>query len=169
MVKLAFTLHRRGLTMTAHRWSWRVALATLCLSALPGCVVAPLGYYNGYYYNGSYYNGYYGYGYPAGEALAVSDVAPPAPYYEVQPAIPYVGAVWFSGYWNWYGGRYVCGRRATGVPGAPATCGTRIAGRPTEATTTSTPAAGRAIADDQLVRVRPAPGEHGASAATWRA
>jgi hypothetical protein len=112
MVKLVFALHRRGMIMTTHRWSWRVALAALCLGTLPGCVVAPLGYYNGYYYNGYYYNGYYnngyyGYGNPAGEALAVTDVAPPTPYYEVQPAIPYVGAVWFSGYWNWYGGRYV--------------------------------------------------------------
>jgi len=88
--------------MTAHRCSWRTALAAFCLAALSGCVIAPLGYYNG-----AYYNGYYGSGYPAGEAIAVTNVPPPAPYYEVQPALPYVGAVWFSGYWNWYGGRYV--------------------------------------------------------------
>ena len=36
----------------------------------------------------------------------VVDVAPPAPYVEVVPAIPYAGAVWIGGYWGWGGGRH---------------------------------------------------------------
>jgi hypothetical protein len=36
----------------------------------------------------------------------VVDVAPPAPYVEVVPAIPYAGAVWIGGYWGWRGGRH---------------------------------------------------------------
>ena len=84
--------------------SWRAALALLGLSTLPACVVAPYGYYG--------YNGYGYYGYPAsyygtaGETIATTDVPPPAPYYEVQPVAPFVGAVWIGGYWNWYGGHY---------------------------------------------------------------
>ena len=37
---------------------------------------------------------------------AVVDVAPPAPYVEVVPAIPFAGAVWIGGYWGWRGGRH---------------------------------------------------------------
>jgi hypothetical protein len=68
--------------------------------------------YDGYYYGGGYYNA-------GGEAYATSGVAPPAPYYEAVPVAPYVGAVWFGGYWNWYGGRYawVPGRWGYGRPG----------------------------------------------------
>ena len=82
--------------MTALRFGLRAGFAALCLCMLPACVVAPMGYYDNY-----------GYGYPAGEAVAVTTVPPPAPYYEVRPVMPYAGALWFSGYWNWYGGRYV--------------------------------------------------------------
>jgi hypothetical protein len=83
-------------------------LAALCLSSLSACVVAPVGYYDNY-----------GYGNGAGEAVAVAGVPPPAPYYEVRPAMPYVGAVWFGGYWNWYGGRHawVPGYWGAGRPG----------------------------------------------------
>jgi hypothetical protein len=100
----------------------RAALAAALAMGLSGCVVAPAGYYNGYY-NGYYYPGYYagysGYYGNAGEAAVVSSVAPPAPYYEVVPVAPFVGAVWFGGYWNWYGGRYawVPGYWGHGRPG----------------------------------------------------
>lgn len=36
----------------------------------------------------------------------VVDSAPPAPYVEIVPAIPFVGAVWIGGYWGWRGGRH---------------------------------------------------------------
>ena len=34
------------------------------------------------------------------------DMAPPAPYVEVVPAIPFAGAIWLGGYWGWRGGRH---------------------------------------------------------------
>jgi hypothetical protein len=37
---------------------------------------------------------------------AVVDMAPPAPYVEVVPVIPFAGAVWIGGYWGWRGGRH---------------------------------------------------------------
>jgi len=97
--------------MTALRSATRTLLTATCLATLSACVVAPLGY-DGYYYGGGYYNA-------GGEAYATSGVAPPAPYYEAVPVAPYVGAVWFGGYWNWYGGRYawVPGRWGYGRPG----------------------------------------------------
>ena len=36
----------------------------------------------------------------------VVDLAPPAPYVEVVPAIPFAGAIWVGGYWGWYGTRH---------------------------------------------------------------
>jgi WXXGXW repeat (2 copies) len=76
--------------------------AALLLSA---CVVAP---------------------YPAGPAYpqaGAGDVivssAPPAPYAEIVPVMPYPGAIWISGYWGWNQGRHhwVPGRYARPVPG----------------------------------------------------
>jgi hypothetical protein len=64
------------------------AAAVLSLSA---CVVAP-------------YYPYQSTGY--GEAVAVADVPPPAPYAEVVPVAPFLGAVWLGGYWGWGGGRH---------------------------------------------------------------
>ena len=66
-----------------------------CSAALSACVVAPV----------QPYGQPYGYG-PAGD-VAVADVAPPAPYYETVPVVPYAGAVWIGGYWGWSGGRHV--------------------------------------------------------------
>lgn len=43
---------------------------------------------------------------PAYGDEVVTDVAPPAPYVEVVPAIPYAGAIWIGGYWVWRAGRY---------------------------------------------------------------
>lgn len=34
------------------------------------------------------------------------DAAPPPPYAEVVPVLPYAGAVWIGGYWGWNGGRH---------------------------------------------------------------
>jgi hypothetical protein len=82
------------------------ALSALTLSA---CVVAP--YPQRVVYSQPV---------PAGQAAggqysdgveAVVDVAPPAPYVEVVPAIPFAGAIWIGGYWGWQGGRH------TWVPG----------------------------------------------------
>jgi WXXGXW repeat (2 copies) len=36
----------------------------------------------------------------------IVDAAPPAPYVEVVPVIPYAGAIWVGGYWGWGGGRH---------------------------------------------------------------
>ena len=82
------------------------AVALLAPWVLAACVVAPAGYYDDGY--GSY-----------GSTVAYADVPPPAPYYEVRPALPYVGAVWLSGYWGWGGGRHVWvpGRWDRGRPG----------------------------------------------------
>ena len=66
-----------------------VALSALALSA---CVVAPYPRYA--VANQGYYEG------PA------VDVAPPAPYAEVVPVIPFPGALWIGGYWGWNGGRH---------------------------------------------------------------
>ena len=40
------------------------------------------------------------------ESTVVVDLAPPAPYVEVVPALPFAGAVWIGGYWGWYGHRH---------------------------------------------------------------
>jgi len=68
-----------------------LALAAVCSAALSACVVAPVARP-------------YGYG-PTGGVI-VTDVAPPAPYYEPVPVAPYAGAVWIGGYWGWRGGRH---------------------------------------------------------------
>ncbi len=48
----------------------------------------------------------YGYGQPGDADEVVVDVAPPAPYVEVVPTLPYAGALWIGGYWGWRGGRH---------------------------------------------------------------
>jgi hypothetical protein len=89
----------------------RISLAASAAAGallLSGCVVAPAPYYTDgtpAYTSGYGYSSGYGYGYPAGAAV-YAPVAPPAPYMEVQPAIPFTGAIWIGGYWNWSGGRY---------------------------------------------------------------
>jgi hypothetical protein len=66
------------------------ALSALALSA---CIVAPYPRQAAYYPE------------PSGP-VAVVDVAPPAPYVEVIPTIPFPGALWIGGYWGWSGGRH---------------------------------------------------------------
>lgn len=77
------------------------AMATVTLSA---CVVAP------------YPQGQVAYAQPADISIAVP---PPAPYAEVIPAPPFVGAIWINGYWGWSGGRHqwVPGRYERARPG----------------------------------------------------
>jgi len=91
-----------------------VSLSALLLSA---CVVAPYPY--------AQRRVVYAEPVPAGggpayeESNVVVDVAPPAPYVEVVPALPYPGAIWIGGYWGWSGGRHqwVPGRWEHGRPG----------------------------------------------------
>lgn len=54
-----------------------------------------------------------------GQPIAVAEVAPPPPYVEVIPAVPFAGAVWLGGYWGWSGGRHqwVGGHYEAGRPG----------------------------------------------------
>lgn len=86
----------------------RLALVAALLAAttLTACVVAPAPVVSDPY------------GYPVG-GTAYAPVAPPAPYYEVQPALPYPGAIWINGYWNWSGNRHhwVPGRYERPRPG----------------------------------------------------
>ena len=91
--------------------------ALAAAAALAGCVVAPV--------PGTVYSDPYGY--PSTPATVYAPMAPPAPYYEVQPALPYPGAIWINGYWNWSGNRHHW------VPGRyerprPATAGNHTAG-----------------------------------------
>jgi hypothetical protein len=100
----------------------RISLAasvTAGVLLLSGCVVAPSPYYTA----GSPYAA----GSPAypatnadyTDAPVYAPTAPPAPYVEVQPAVPFVGAIWIGGFWNWGGGRYswVPGRYERPRPG----------------------------------------------------
>jgi hypothetical protein len=48
-----------------------------------------------------------------------AQAAPPEPIVEVQPVMPFAGAVWLPGYWHWNGGTYawIGGRWSAGRPG----------------------------------------------------
>ena len=46
-------------------------------------------------------------GYDEEAPMAEAPMAPPAPYAEVIPVIPFAGAVWIGGYWGWNAGRHV--------------------------------------------------------------
>lgn len=70
-----------------------LSAAALLTLGIAGCVVAPPGPVA---YDGGY-----------ATTAVYAPVAPPAPYYEVQPAAPFPGAIWINGYWNWSGGRHV--------------------------------------------------------------
>lgn len=84
------------------------AAAALACATLAGCVVAPA--------PGAVYNDPYGY--PT-QAAVYAPAAPPAPVYEVQPALPYPGAIWINGYWGYSGNRHqwVPGRYERPRPG----------------------------------------------------
>ena len=74
---------------------FKLAAAALAALSLSACVVAPYPAHRVVYAE------------PVpDESTVVVDVAPPAPYVEVVPAIPFAGAIWIGGYWGWYGGRH---------------------------------------------------------------
>ncbi len=86
-------------------------IAAVCAAAtwgLSACVVAPYPQGQAVYQQGA----------PV-EGEIVVGMPPPAPYVEVIPVAPFVGAVWINGYWNWSGGRHqwVPGRYAQPRPG----------------------------------------------------
>ena len=77
--------------------SARVAVASVLLSAaLSACVVVPA---SGYYAD-----------------VAVTDVAPPAPQYEVVGVAPSPGYIWIGGAWFWEGGAIRLASRPLGSP-----------------------------------------------------
>jgi len=93
-----------------------IATAAIASLALSACVVAP---YPQRVYAPQPVPAGPGPAYGYGEEDVVVDVAPPAPYVEVVPAVPYAGAIWIGGYWGWRGGRHywVPGRWEAPRPG----------------------------------------------------
>lgn len=76
-----------------------LALAVLASLTLSACVIAPrypMAYGNYPVVSQS--------GYPPD--TVVVGVAPPPVQVEVIPVLPYVGALWVSGFWRWGGGRH---------------------------------------------------------------
>lgn len=71
-----------------------LTLSVTAAALLSACVVAPYGY-----------NG--GYAAPVDGPVVIAPMAPPPPLVEVQPAMPFYGAIWIGGFWNWVGGRHV--------------------------------------------------------------
>lgn len=79
-------------------WNVPVRLLVVSLGAaalLSACVVAPVA------------DGYY------------ASVAPPVAQFEAVPALPYAGAIWINGFWDWHSGRHVWrpGHYERGRPG----------------------------------------------------
>jgi hypothetical protein len=77
----------------------RLLIVSLSAVLLSACIVAP-------------YPRRVAYGEPVPadsyeqQGAVIVDIAPPAPYVEVVPVIPYVGAFWIGGYWGWQGNRH---------------------------------------------------------------
>ena len=82
--------------------STRLLIVPFSAALLSACVVAP-------YPRGAVYSQpvpVYSRPAPGYEGEYAVDVAPPAPYVEVVPVIPFAGAIWLGGYWGWNGGRH---------------------------------------------------------------
>ena len=88
----------------------RLLVAPLAAGLLGACVVAP--YPHRAVYSQpvpAYSQGYPQQGYPQqgyGDPGVIVDVAPPSPYVEAIPALPFAGAIWIGGHWGWNGGRH---------------------------------------------------------------
>lgn len=84
----------------------RLLIVPLAAAGLSACVVAPYPARPGVYaqpvpaYSRPAPSPYYD------DGQVVVDLAPPAPYVEVVPALPFLGAIWLGGYWGWNGGRH---------------------------------------------------------------
>ena len=112
-----FTFKAEGFArraQTAH--AARALIVLFCVASLSACVVAPYRAYGGSYgqlvppvNQGGVYD----------QPSIVVDIAPPAPYFEVIPVLPFPGALWIGGYWGWQGGRHywVPGRYERARPG----------------------------------------------------
>lgn len=72
---------------------FRIGAVCAAAMTLSACVVAP------------YPPGQVIYSQPDETGITVG-VPPPAPYVEVIPAAPFLGAVWINGYWGWSQGRH---------------------------------------------------------------
>jgi hypothetical protein len=82
--------------------STRLLIVPLSAALLSACIVAP-------YPRGPVYSQQvpaYPRSAPGYEGEYDVAVAPPAPYVEIVPAIPFAGAIWLGGYWGWNGGRH---------------------------------------------------------------
>lgn len=79
----------------------RLLVTSLSVVLLSACVIAPYQYGRQSPYSQPAY-------YPStgDQSEVVTDVAPPAPYGEAVPVLPFLGALWLSGYWSWNGGRH---------------------------------------------------------------
>ncbi len=86
----------------------RLLIVPLAAALLSACVVAPYPAHRVVYSQPvpAYSQPGYAQPVPVDGAEIVVDVAPPAPYVEVVPVIPFAGAIWIGGYWGWYGGRH---------------------------------------------------------------
>lgn len=79
--------------------------SALTLLSMSGCVMVPAGHHAPVYRQPApvYSPG----GHDDGTAVVIAPAAPPPPRMEVVPVMPFVGALWIGGYWNWVGHRHV--------------------------------------------------------------
>ena len=90
-----------------------LTIVPLSVALLSACVIAPYPARRVVYSQPVPANSQPGYSQPGySQAVPVEgddvvvDMAPPVPYVEVVPVIPFAGAIWLGGYWGWNGGRH---------------------------------------------------------------